>query len=67
MKHFKLYTALTAALLILIVILQNTTAVQTRILFITVSMPQAALLALTLVVGIALGAALCAYRSHRRR
>lgn len=49
-----------AALLVLVVIalfliLQNTQMIDTRLLFVTVSMPLAALLALTLLIGFAGG------------
>ena len=44
-----------ACLLILIIILQNTRVVETRLLFITVSMPMALLLIITFVAGFASG------------
>lgn len=44
-----------AALLVLIVVLQNTESVQTDILFISISMPRAVLLFGTLVIGFVLG------------
>ncbi len=43
------------ALLVLIVVLQNTESVDTRLLFVTVSMPRAALLFSTLLIGYGLG------------
>lgn len=43
------------ALVVLIVVLQNTQTVDTRVLFMTVSMPRAALLFGALVVGFILG------------
>lgn len=43
------------ALLILIIVLQNTEAVETRILFMTLTMPRAALLFGTLIVGFVIG------------
>jgi uncharacterized integral membrane protein len=55
MKKAKLITAGILALLIVIVILQNTEAVETRLLFVTVTMPRALLLMITLVVGFAIG------------
>ena len=42
-------------LIVLIVVLQNTQAVETRLLFLTVTMPNAALLFGTLIVGFAIG------------
>ena len=43
------------AIVVLIVVLQNTEAVETRILFLTLTMPRAALLFGTLIVGFVLG------------
>lgn len=43
------------AVLVIIVVAQNMQAVETRFLFISVTMPRAVLLALTLVIGILLG------------
>jgi len=53
--NIKLLTSLIAVLLILIVILQNTQPVETRFLFITITLPNAALLGFTLLIGIAAG------------
>lgn len=55
MINFKLLATLAAILLSLIVILQNTQTVETRFLFITVTLPNAALLGITLLIGIVLG------------
>ncbi|MBT8042304.1 MAG: LapA family protein [Pontiella sp.] len=55
MVKVKLYTALTLILLVLIVVFQNTEPVETKCLFVTVTMPRAALLAITLLIGIAAG------------
>ena len=43
------------ALVVLIVVLQNTESVNTRILFVTITMPRAALLFGALVVGFVVG------------
>ena len=43
------------AILVLVVVLQNTEAVETKILFVTVTVPRAALLFGTLIVGYVLG------------
>jgi uncharacterized integral membrane protein len=51
----KLVALLVLAVLAIVLILQNTQAVATRLLFVTVSMPLAALLALTLLIGFAGG------------
>jgi uncharacterized integral membrane protein len=55
MKKFKLIGAAILAVLVIILIFQNTTAVDTRILFITVTMPRALLLFITWLMGIAVG------------
>ena len=55
MKRLKLIGALTAVLLIVIVILQNTQPVTTRFLFFTMTMPQAVWMGLTLLIGLAAG------------
>ena len=52
---FKLIALLVLAVLAVILVLQNTQMVMTRLLFVTVSMPLAALLALTLLIGFAGG------------
>jgi putative membrane protein len=42
-------------LIVVVVVLQNTQAVETKLLFLTVTMPNAALLFGTLIVGFAIG------------
>ena len=42
-------------LIVIIVVLQNTQAVETKLLFLTVTMPNAALLFGTLIIGFAIG------------
>ena len=51
----KMIVAATLALLVLIVVLQNTESVETKLLFTTITMPRAALLFGTLLIGFALG------------
>jgi len=63
---FKLVLALSLALLAIIVIAQNVEPVDVRLLFITVTMPRAALLAITLLVGIAIGILISLGLSGRR-
>jgi uncharacterized integral membrane protein len=58
MKKIKLIGYLTLLILVLIVILQNTEAMQTDILFMTVSMPRAALLLTTMLIGVIMGIAI---------
>ncbi len=55
MVKAKLITAFVLAVLVIIVVLQNTEPVETKFLFITTIMPRAALLAITMLVGVAVG------------
>ncbi|MCA8922802.1 MAG: DUF1049 domain-containing protein, partial [Planctomycetes bacterium] len=56
MKHkLKLGLAGVLAVLMIVLVLQNTEVVQTRLLFMTVEMPRAALLLVTLLVGVVIG------------
>jgi putative membrane protein len=55
MKQAKIIAVLILAILCLIIVLQNTAAVETRILFITITMPRAVLLLTTTAIGFALG------------
>ena len=55
MRQAKIILAAGVAILTVIVVLQNTAPVETRLLFATVKMPRAALLFITLVVGFVLG------------
>jgi lipopolysaccharide assembly protein A len=55
MKKLKLITALVAVLLVLIVILQNTQPVETSFFFYKMTMPNAALIGLALLAGMAAG------------
>ena len=55
MNKLKLVAIAVVSLLVLIVVLQNTQAVETNLLFLTVTMPNAALLFGTLIIGFAIG------------
>ena len=55
LKRLKLIAVAVLVLLVLIVVMQNTEAVETRILFVTITMPRAVLLFGTLVAGFVLG------------
>ena len=55
MQRAKIVIAAIVAILTLIVVLQNTQAVETKILFITVTMPRALLLIVTMLAGFILG------------
>jgi uncharacterized integral membrane protein len=54
-KKIKIIGGAIVALLIVIVVLQNTESVQTQLLFVSITMPRAALLFGTLLIGFALG------------
>lgn len=66
MSRPKLIASAVLALLLLIVILQNTEAVETRILFLSFSLPRAILLFGTTLLGFVLGV-IVAFRSGRHR
>lgn len=55
MSKLKISAALFLIVLVLIVVFQNTQPVETKCLFITFTMPRAALLAITMLVGVAVG------------
>ena len=55
MSTLKLISGVVLALLIIIVVLQNTEPVHTKLLFFTLSMPRAVLLMITWLVGVAVG------------
>jgi putative membrane protein len=56
MKNWRAVIIIVISLLVLIVVLQNTQSVETKFLFITVSMPRALLLFLTFLFGFIVGA-----------
>ena len=55
MNKLKVVTIAVVSLVVLMVVLQNTQAVETNLLFLTVTMPNAALLFGTLIIGFSLG------------
>jgi len=55
MKKAKIVIATVVFLLALIVVLQNTQTVETKLLFLTIAMPRALLLIVTFLVGFAIG------------
>jgi uncharacterized integral membrane protein len=55
MRHWKLIVFVVAAVLTIIVVVQNTQAVETKLLFVTLTMPRAVLLFVTLLIGFVLG------------
>ncbi len=54
-NRIKIAVAAVVAILAIIVIFQNTEVVETRLLFVTVDMPRALLLIVTLLLGVLLG------------
>lgn len=66
MKRVKLIGVLMAVVLGLIVILQNTQPVETRFLFLKITMPNAILLGLTLLMGVAIGILVALSMSSKR-
>jgi uncharacterized integral membrane protein len=67
MQKLKLIILLVLAALAIVLMLQNTQAVDTRLFFVTVTMPRAALLMLTLLTGFICGIlAVIAVRQKRR-
>lgn len=65
MKNLRLYGFIVLTVLAILIILQNTVEVQVRVLHLTMSAPLAALLLMTLLVGVVLGL-LIAYLLDRR-
>lgn len=55
MKNWKLWAAVALAVLVVVVVLQNTDTVTTRILWVSVAMPRVLLLLTTLLVGVVIG------------
>ena len=55
MARAKLIAALVLVALVLIIVFQNTQPVETKFLFVTLTMPRAALLATTMLIGIGIG------------
>ena len=66
MTRTKVVITTILALLVFIVILQNTAAVETKILFVTITMPRAVLLIGTTLVGFLLGV-LVAFRMAKQK
>ena len=54
-RKLKLAGVLVLAILTIVIVLQNTAAVETKLLFATVTMPRALLLLLTFLTGMAVG------------
>ncbi|MFI9654521.1 LapA family protein [Guyparkeria sp. GHLCS8-2] len=67
MGKAKLIAALVLVAVVLIIVLQNTQPVETRMLFMTLTMPRAALLAITMLIGVGVGMLIALGLSGRRR
>lgn len=65
--RLKLVVGLILVVLAIIVVLQNTMPVETKILFITLTLPRALLLFLTLLVGIVLGILIALHFLKKKR
>ena len=66
MKNAKQIAAVSAGVIAVIVIVQNTATVETQILWITISMPRAVLLALTFALGVLSGILFTMRRSKKQ-
>lgn len=66
MARVKLISALVLVALVIIVVLQNTQTVETKFLFITLTLPRAALLGITMLIGVAVGMLLALGISGRK-
>ena len=55
LNKIKLYTGLALLAIVLIVVFQNTQTVETKFLFMTMTMPRAALLGMTMLIGVFIG------------
>ncbi len=67
MAYFKLIASIVLAVLGIIIVLQNTESMDTKLLFITVTMPRAVLLFTTTMVGFALGVLVALILSGSRK
>ena len=67
MGRLRIYGALLILAFVLIVIIQNVEVVEINLLFLTISMPKATLLGVTLLIGIILGIVFATFRGRSRR
>jgi uncharacterized integral membrane protein len=67
LKRWKLFLIATLLILIVVVILQNTEAVRTEILFFSVTLPRALLLSVTTALGFAMGLVVAARSSREKK
>lgn len=67
MNKIKLIAILVLAIMCIIIVLQNTEPVVTKILFITITMPRAVLLLTTAIFGFAIGMLVPFIRSRKKK
>ena len=67
MERFRMISIGLLALLGVIIILQNTAPVETKLLFLTITMPRAILLMGTTLIGFALGVLVSLYFQSRKK
>ncbi len=65
MKHVKLAGIAFALIIVVVLILQNTQQVETKVLFATIVMPRAVLLFITAALGFAAGVLMALRRPHK--
>lgn len=65
MKHVKIAGIVFALIIVVVLILQNTQQVETKILFATIEMPRAVLLFITAALGFAAGVLMALRRPHK--
>ena len=65
-SRVRIFVAVIVAILIVILVLQNTQTVETKLLFVSITMPRAVLLLVTLLVGFALGLITATWLSRTR-
>jgi uncharacterized integral membrane protein len=66
-NRIKLVVAAVLVVLTIIVVLQNTDTVHTKVLFGTISMPRSTLLAITFATGALAGSVLCLYWKRKKK
>ena len=64
--QIRIVIAVVVAILVIVVVLQNTQTVETKLLLVTITMPRAVLLFVTLLVGFALGLITATWLGRRR-
>jgi len=67
MKRAKIIAAAVIAVLLIIIVVQNRQPVVTKLLFVTVTMPRAMLLLVSILLGFGLGLLTASYLIKRRR